>query len=254
PGDGWIWMTLSGVAPAFTTAGAFVLAYRTIPLRRPTVALVARTMRMGWSMFIFRSAEGLYVVGNSFILGLFAAPQVVGYFACAEKVSRAAFGLLNPVRDAIFPRMSHLARRGEHVDAAPLARIGAMIMIGSGVVLGTTIFITAPLTTRLLLGGYYPPAIHTLRILAFLPVLLAITNAVGVQWLMPFGKERIVNRIIITAGLLNVALAVLLAPRFANIGMAWAVVSSEAFVAFSMLAALARMLPRMKTAVVAVEG
>jgi PST family polysaccharide transporter len=218
------------------------------------VALVSDALRMGWPMFVFRSAEGLYVVGNAFLLGLFAPPQVVGYFACGEKVSRAAFGLLNPIRDAMFPRLSHLAKAGEHSSAAPLAKVGGMLMIGAGLILGGGIFVTAPLTTALLLGHAFPEAIATLRILACLPVLLAITNAAGIQWLIPFGKEAVINRIIITAGLLNVALALLLAPRFAHIGMACAVVTSEAFVAMSMLVALTRMLPRVKPAVVAVEG
>jgi len=114
PEDGWKWMMLCAAAPLVTTAGAFILAFRSVPLVRPTIPLVRDALRMGWHMFIFRSAESLYVVGNSFLLGLFAAPEIVGYFAAGEKISRAAFGLLNPVRDAIFPRLSHLAKRGGH--------------------------------------------------------------------------------------------------------------------------------------------
>jgi len=37
----------------------------------------------------------------AFILGLFAPAASVGYFAIAEKISKAAFGLLNPVREAL---------------------------------------------------------------------------------------------------------------------------------------------------------
>ena len=239
PADGWKVMALAGIAPAITTVAALLLAYRSIPMRCPTPALVRRAMRMGWPMFVFRSAESLYGAGNSFLLGLFAGPVIVGYFAAAEKLSRAAFGLLNPIRDAVYPRLSHLAKQGRDA-AAPLARLGATVMIGGGLALGVTLFVAAPWLIRLLLGSAFQPAVAVLRILAALPLLLSITNSVGVQWLLPFGRDAAINQIIITAGLLNVALSVALAPRFAHIGMAWAVVLSEAFVCASLTFAALR--------------
>ncbi|MGA3025700.1 MAG: flippase [Bryobacteraceae bacterium] len=242
PADGWKVMALAGIAPAVTTLAALLLAYRTIPLRSPSPALVRRAILMGWPMFVFRSAESLYGVGNSFLLGLFAGPVVVGYFAAAEKISKAAFGLLIPIRDAVYPRLSHLAKQGRDA-AAPLARLGAMAMIGGGLALSTGLFVAAPWLTRLLLGAAFQPAVAVLRILSALPLLLSITNSVGVQWLLPFGKDAAINQIIIAAGLLNVALSVALAPRFAHIGMAWAVVLSEAFVCASLTLAALRTTP-----------
>jgi PST family polysaccharide transporter len=239
PADGWKVMALAGIAPAVTTVAALLLACQNIPMRRPTPALVGQALHMGWPMFVFRSAESLYGVGNSFLLGLFAGPVVVGYFAAAEKISRAAHGLLIPIRDAVYPRLSHLAKQGRDA-AAPLARLGAMAMIGGGLALGAGLFASAPWLIRWLLGGAFQPAVAVLRILSALPVLLSITNSVGIQWLLPFGRDGAINRSIIAAGVLNVALSVVLAPRFAHIGMAWAVVLSEAFVCASLTFAALR--------------
>src|SRR5258706_3396286 len=74
-------------------------------------------------MFLFCSAATLYTMGNAFILGLFAAPAVVGYFAAAEKISRAVFGLFDPVRESLYPRLSHLVRESPQ-QAKRLARWG----------------------------------------------------------------------------------------------------------------------------------
>ena len=98
----------------------------------------------------------------------------------------------------------------------------------------------APLATRLLLGAEFEPAIEVLRILSVLPLLLSITYSIGFQWLLPFGKDAVINQIILTAGLLNLALSFLLARPFGHIGMAWAVVSAEAFVSISMVTAVWR--------------
>ena len=240
PVDNWKVLALAAVAPMLTTIAGLGLAYRNIPMQFPTWALVRPAFVMGGPMFFFRSAESLYGVGNAFLLGLFTTTEMVGYFAAAEKIAKAAFGLLNPIRDAIFPRLSQLAARGGEEAAAPLARKGATIMIAGGVLLGAGLYVFAPLACHILLGDDFGPAVTVLRILAALPLLLSITYSVGFQWLLPFGKDAVINRIILSAGLLNLALSFFLARPFGHIGMAWAVLVSEAFVAASMVTAVWR--------------
>src|SRR5450755_3053807 len=111
-----------------STLVGLILAYRLFPFTPPTPSLVKGAMISSWRLFVFRSGESLYGAGNAFILGLFAPAASVGYFAIAEKISKAAFGLLNPVREALYPRLSRLAA-GSGVEAARLARIGATLMI-----------------------------------------------------------------------------------------------------------------------------
>ena len=239
-GDEWKVLALNAVPPSLTTIVGLGLAYRTIPMKLPSWQLVRPALVMGAPMFLFRSAESLYGVGNTFLLALFATPEIVGYFSAAEKISKAAFGLLNPIREAIFPRLSHLAAHGGEEATGPLARLGATIMISAGAALGIGLYVFAPLATRLLLGAEFEPAIEVLRILSVLPLLLSITYSIGFQWLLPFGKDAVINQIILTAGLLNLALSFLLARPFGHIGMAWAVVSAEAFVSISMVTAVWR--------------
>jgi len=240
PVDDWRVLALNAIAPAFTTAVGLGLAYRTIPIKVPSPKLVRHALVMGAPMFVFRSAESLYGVGNAFLLGLFSTLEIVGYFAAAEKIAKAAFGLLNPIREAIFPRLSHLAARGGHEAARRLARLGAIVMISGGTLIGAGLYVFAPFACRLLLGGEFGPAVDVLRILAALPLLLSVTYSVGFQWLLPFGKDALINRIILAAGVLNVMLSLLLARPYGHIGMAWAVISAEAFVCISMVAAVWR--------------
>jgi PST family polysaccharide transporter len=240
PEDGWLVLFIQGLTPGISTLVGLGMAFRAIPFRMPSLPLVRDAVRLGWPMFVFRSGESLYGVGNAFILGLFAPPAIVGYFASAEKISKAVFGLLNPIREALYPRLSHIAPRSPN-EAARLARIGVLIMGVGGLLLGGALFAFAPLLIRLLMGEGFEPAVTVLRILALLPPLLSITYSVGLQCLLPLGRDAEVNRIIIGAGILNVALAVMLAPNFAHIGMAWAIVAAEAFVSFRMVRAVMRL-------------
>ncbi|ADW20930.1 flippase [Thermus scotoductus] len=233
PSDTWKVLALQGGASLLATLLALYLAYREVPLFLPTLKGVLEALRLGWSMFFFRSAVSLYTLGNTFILGLFAPPQVVGYYAGAEKISKAVLGLLSPVSQALYPRLSHLVRRAP-AEAARLARLGLWTMGLSGLFLGLLVFALAPFLVRLFLGEGYDPAVLALRLLAFLVPLIALSNVLGIQWMLPLGLDRPFNAIIVGAGLFNLGLALLLAPRLFHVGMALAVVVSELFVTLGM--------------------
>jgi len=103
-------------------------------------------------------------------------------------------------------------------------------MGGGGVLMGGVIFLGAPLLVHLVLGRNFEAAVPVLRILALLAPLISLSNVFGIQWMLPLGMDRAFNTIILLAGVINVILAVILAPVYSDIGMAWAVVSAEAFV------------------------
>lgn len=233
PDDTWKVLALQGGASLLSTLLALYLAYREVPLVLPKPQGVLEALRLGWSMFVFRSAVSLYTLGNTFVLGLFAPPQVVGYYAGAEKISKAFLGLLSPVSQALYPRLSHLARSAP-LEAARLARMGLVWMGLGGVALGVGVWASAPLLVKIFLGEGYEAAIWPLRILAFLVPLIALSNVLGIQWMLPMGMDRPFNVIIVGAGLANLFLAVLLAPRLFHVGMALAVVASELLVTAGM--------------------
>ena len=239
PQDGWKVLALMGAASLISGLTALFFAYSEVPARLPNWRFSREALRLGWTMFLFRSAVSLYTVGNTFILGLFVQPQIVGYYAGAEKISKAFLGLLGPITQAIYPRMSQVARRSQE-EAAKLARAGIIAMGFGGVFIGVVVFASAPLLVRVLLGEGFQAAVPVLRILALLLPMIAISNVLGIQWMLPLGLDRPFNAIILSAGLINMILALILAPRYAHIGMAWSVVLSEAFATSCMYAFLHR--------------
>jgi PST family polysaccharide transporter len=242
PDDQWQVLALQAFPAMLSTAGGFWLATTRVDLCWPDWPLIRQTMARSWPMFFFRSSESLYGVGNAFVLGLFATPVAVGYFSMAERVSRAIYGLLDPIREALFPRLSRLIEKSRE-KAARLAQIGSALMIAGGLALGVGIYLFAPLIIRLAGDGSFAPAVTVLRIFALLPPLLSVTHSVGVQWLLSQGRERVVNRIMLAAGIVNLLLASVLAKRFAQVGMAWAVVCAEVLVCTCLVLVVRREAP-----------
>jgi polysaccharide transporter, PST family len=185
-------------------------------------------------MFMYRSAESLYGVGNSFLLGLYASPVLVGYFGASEKISKAASGLVNPIRESLYPRVSNLAQRDPQ-EAFRLARIGTWLMVSAGLLLSLGLFLFAQTIIPVLMGRSFEPAVTVLRILSPLPLLLAVTFSSGQLWLLPQRKDKTVSHIVFRAAFLNLFLSFYLGRKWGHIGMASTVLIAESVVAGSML-------------------
>ena len=235
--DAWKVLVVQGVTQWAAIAVELIATYRRIPVRRPTAQLTMQALQRGWPMFLFTGALSFYTVGNAFILGLLANPTAVGYYAGAERISRAFATMLYPVSQAIFPRISHLAHSAR-AEAARLVRTSLVVLESAGVAMAIVIFATAPALVRVLLGPGFEGAVPVLRILALLPPLIAMSNVLGIQWSLALDLERLVTALIASASALNVCLAFVLVPRYAHVGMALAVVASEGLVAIGLLAAL----------------
>lgn len=230
PENGWRVLALQAVTGFAWIALASAMIYRDVPFLRPTWSGAVAMLRSAAGLFVFRSATGLYLQANSFILGLLAGPQTVAFFGGAEKIVRAATGLIQPATQALYPRISHLAA-DDSGRARSLVRLSLVLVCGLGTVLGLAAAVGAPLLVRVILGEGYEAAVPVLRVLALLLPIISLGTVLGIHWALPMGFDRPFYRLVIAAGALNILLAFLLAPRFGALGMAISVVFADALVA-----------------------
>lgn len=231
PSQTWIVLLIQGLAYGLPALIEAFLAYTEAPFLLPTRQFVREALWNGWKLFLYRGSLEGYMRANALILGLFVSPGAVGYYSASEKISRASYRLLNPITQALFPRLSYLLKNARD-RAQRLARIGILVVCTGGLSLALFIFAAAPWIIRVVLGPAFEPAVPLLRILALIPVLVSIWQAYGTQWMLPLGLDRPFTIIMLVAGVTNIALALLLVPHYGDTGMAWVAVVAEAIVAF----------------------
>ncbi|TAM78885.1 MAG: flippase [Acidobacteria bacterium] len=241
PQDFIIYAGLSSAAAIIAGMLGVGVAFQSLGLRLtlPTWAGILESLREGSVLFLSSSAIVLYSSGNAFILGLMANDTVVGYYTAGEKIVRAMVGILGPLSQALFPRFSRLAEESR----ARTLYWGKKLLFavgGTGLVLSAITFISAAPVVRIVLGHNYHPSISVVRILALLPFLVAVSSVLGVQLMIPFGREKAIFLIVLGAGCLNVAFALLLAPGWKANGMAVSVLLAEIFVSTMYFAYLSR--------------
>lgn len=239
PAQAWRVLGVQAAAYSAGTGLMMIMAYREVPFRWPSVQGTWQAMRMGGNTFLLRGAVSIYTTANVIIVGFFASPIAVGYYAGAEKLTRGFLSLMGPVSLSLYPRLAQLVKNAQS-QAVRLARLS---FIGMGVcssALAGLLCLAAPLVVRVALGPKFLPAVPVVRILSVLLPAVALSNVIGIQWMLPCGLDKECNRVIIGAGILNSVLACLLAPRWGAIGVSLAVAITEVSVTAGLYIVLTR--------------
>ncbi len=242
PDDDWKALVLQGMGPLVTTGAGYFLIVRSGAVQWPVINDLKAAFQAAWSPFIYRLSTGLSGTATVFILGTFEPLHVVGYFAAAEKISSATLGLLNPIHEAFYPRISHLAANALD-EAARLARIGAVVLLAGGFILSASLAILAQPIIATVMGPGFEMAVPALRIMSLIVLFGSLANISAMQWLMPLGYQAVVSRIVIGSGLLNIFLTAGLAVKFAHLGAAWGAVLAEAYMVAQLFRAAAKLAP-----------
>jgi O-antigen/teichoic acid export membrane protein len=108
-------------------------------------------------------------------------------------------------------------------------RLSLLFLGGLGTFLGLGVFFGAPLLVHLILGPAFQEAVPVLRVFSLWIPLIALTTVIIFQLLLPNHLDNQFNVVNVTAGLLGIGAALLLAPRLGAIGIAWAAVSAQTY-------------------------
>jgi PST family polysaccharide transporter len=205
PADVWLVAAADAAGNAVGAALGAGAVYRMVPFRWAGGRRILDTLRGSWNLFVVRFAASLFAAGNVFVLGVFVPTAVVGYYTGAEKISNAVRMLFNPIYDALYPRVSHLAQRSRRrafdFTRATLAVMATLALLGSAV-----IFFGAPWIVRILLGPGFEPAVPVLRIFSLLPPVVVVNLSLGTHGLLVQGRQGLYSGVGLATGVLTVLL------------------------------------------------
>ena len=221
------------LVPVFNSLG-FIIAgilglsfcFKYINFELPPLKLVKRLLLESSSLFVSNLATNLYTASNVFILGIFAGNTIAGIYSSMEKLILAIKNIYTPLYQAIFPWLS---KQGKSKTIKTIKKIRPKIILGSLLI---TILILLFGKTMLsiiyndkLINGYS----NIFKILSFISIFSAINMLYISLYLPSIKKYKVRMNILISGGLLNFLLSLLLVYFFGIYGTAFAVVMTEFF-------------------------
>lgn len=195
----------------------------------PSKLQLLEQLQKGWNLFLSTIWINLYTTSNVFILGLFAPNNIVGYYAAADKIRIAFQGVLSSMSQSVFPYVSKLLSESYERFIGFNKKL-LKIAFTAGLGISIILFLFAEPIIDIVLGKDYAQSIAVLRIIAWLPLIIFLSNVAGIQTMLPLNKHSSFSVILFFAALINLTLAFILVPNYFAIGTASAVLITEIFV------------------------
>lgn len=186
-----------------------------------------------WEIFTSTIAINLYTASNIVFLGLLTNNTIVGYFSGAQKIIQNINQLISPVTQAIYPYVSKIASNSKN-DALKFLRKIVFILGGGNFIGSVLIFIFAEWIVDVLLGAGYEQSVLLLRILAFLPFIISLSNIFGIQTMLVFGMKKQFNKVLLSAAIVNTVIVLPMIYFYQAIGVSISMTITEIFVTLSM--------------------
>ncbi|MGR7814442.1 oligosaccharide flippase family protein [Lacinutrix undariae] len=179
-------------------------------------------LKQGLSAFLTLMSPTLYNNTSIFLVGVFGAPQYVGFMEIATKVS-GAFSVLNSILAMVFyPFINR--------NKAAIKKV-KYIFISVGLTLSVAMFLLSEFLIQLWLHKPASQIVSIVKILSIIPFSASIISAFGVNGLMIYNKDKLYLKIVIFSSVCGLLTALLLIPAYFYIGGAIAIVTGSCITA-----------------------
>lgn len=231
-----IWVLIfGGMGTVLGGVGAlwWIQRKRFIDWAWPNRREVANEFREGAGLFGSRLSISLYTTLVPLVLGWVAGPMALAYFNLADKLRRAAQSIISPLSQALFPRMSHLVATDNSAAFALIKRsFYSVILIAGSASLGLWIF--ADWIVWMMGGDEFKEAALVLRWMSPIPLILGLSNLLGVQIMLPKRMNSIFNAVLMLASSASLLLILPLTKMYAARGAAATILIVESIVTIGM--------------------
>ncbi len=192
----------------------------------PGIKAILNYLNESFELFSSQFLIMLYTTSNTFILGLIIGNNAVGYFAGADKIRYATQNIGGIGGQTIFPHISNLFK--ESKVSANKFLLKYMLLFGAlSLIISLVLLLFTDEIVLLILGEQYLNSIPVLRILAFLPFIIFLSNVFGIQFMLGQGYDRIFKKIILAGAVINIILLMILVPLYSSVGTALSILFTE---------------------------
>ena len=188
--------------------------------------------------FAMSCATIIYTNLDTVMLGLMTTDTDVGYYNAAVKIKGILVGIVTSLGAVMLPRLSYYIEQDKRGEFERLTK-KAMNFV---VLLATPMMIYFMVFARegifLLSGEAYAGSIIPMQIIMPTLLLIGLTNIMGIQILVPMGREKVVLHSELAGVVTDLILNLLLIPKMGAVGAAVGTLAAEAVVWIVQIAAL----------------
>lgn len=225
-----IYGAITVFACAFSGILNFIHARHLISFNCRTVLDLRKHLKPVILFFAMSCATTVYLNLDNAMLGFMTTDEDVGYYGAAVKVKTVLVAVVTSLGAVLLPRASYYIET-KQIDAFKRITNKAVkfvYVISIPLVVFFTLF--ARESILFLSGIDYLPAVPAMQVILPTVFFIGVTNIMGIQILVPLGKERYVLYSEIVGAIVDLIINLLLIPKYKAIGAALGTCVAEAAV------------------------
>lgn len=238
-----------GIVLTIALYGHFILNFiyvrRYVSLRPRKGLNLKRHLKPVLTFFLMSCAVTIYTNLDTLMLGFMKGDTETGYYGTASKIKTALSALVTSLGSVLLPRASYFVQHKRFDEFREMTEkaLGMVFLVAPALAVYFVLYAREGIL--LISGADYLPAVFPMQVLMPTLVMIGITNILGIQILVPLGREKAVFLSEAGGAVTDLVLNFLLIPRFASAGAALATVAAELVVMIIQMAALRKELLRL---------
>lgn len=217
-------------------AGSFIWAVKRYRIRIYPVRL-NKIFSVLWNekmIFFSMVVVSLYTTTNTIVLGLVQTNQDVAFYSAGWKFVTVFQTLIStPLSLSLFPLLGESFGKSRIHGLEKVKQFTPFITIFTTLA-GIVIYLTAPMVIQLFYGSAFTEAATVLRILCFIPMIIALSNLFGVQTMINLKMDKAFFRITLFGAAAGLVLNFFLSKQMGATGTAWAWLCTEIIITLTM--------------------
>jgi PST family polysaccharide transporter len=223
--EDYVWQPfIISVAHILVGICAFVWAIKKYRISLFPVPL-KRVFEVLWNekvIFFSVLSINIYQSASTLILGLVQSPEDVAYYYASWRLVIIMHTVVTiPIGMSLFPFIGESFAVSKEAGIQKVQSTTPLIVLITAF-MGAVVWLLAPFIITIFYGEAFRPAIGVLRILCFIPMIMGVSNLMGVQTMVNLKLDKLYTIVIALGGFIGIGLNIWLARQYNYIGAAWA--------------------------------
>ncbi|MCD7824770.1 MAG: flippase [Clostridiaceae bacterium] len=177
--------------------------------------------------FAMSCATTIYTHLDTVMLGFMKTDEDVGYYNAAVKIKTVLVSVVTSLGTVLLPRASYYVEHGLMVEFKRITKKALNFVFLAAMPLMLYFILYAQQGIYFLSGSAYTGSIVPMQIIMPTLLLIGLTNILGIQILVPLGREKVVLYSEIAGAVVDLILNAILIPQFASSGAAIGTLAAE---------------------------
>lgn len=177
--------------------------------------------------FAMACASTVYTNLDTVMLGFMTSDETVGYYNAAVRIKSILVSIVTSLGAVLLPRASYYVEHGQMDQFRKITRKALNFVFLAAVPMMLYFILFARQGIFLLSGENYAGSVIPMQWIMPTLLFIGLSNVLGIQILVPLGRERVVLWSIVAGAAVDVVLNVLLIPKFGASGAAAATSAAE---------------------------